>query len=151
MKTTRKSANQEPPPNGKPSKTSPSSPDAEEAGDRIRQAMMLLKPLCDFHQSVDGARMDDLRIYWDVRIIRGKDTPFAHVTGSSSLPRVLAYNMVANAPSLIQGEVTDKIMIPLTSVMQEEGERQALGDAWGKKADGPGGGSVEDLCEEDGD
>jgi len=165
MKSTRKSVKQERSPEGKPSKAGPAGPDAEGDGDRIgsREAQkeqealiarmfMLLKPLIDFHQPVDGATAHDLRMYWDVRILRGRDTPFTHVTGSSSLPGTFALSMLANAPSLIQKEVTDKIIIPLTAVMQGEVVRRTHAELGREnQAGGPGGGTIDDPCDGRGD
>jgi hypothetical protein len=86
-----------------------------------------------------------LRLYWDVRIVRGRDTSFARVTGTSNLPRALACNMVAIAPTRIQRAVLEKIMEPLTAIMQTEPERQTSeGIDAGPEADGPGSEAVDD-------
>jgi hypothetical protein len=61
-----------------------------------------------------------------VRVVRGNDSPFAHVTGSSSLPNALASNMKALAPSVIQQEILEKISRPLTAVFQTDSEQQTL-------------------------
>jgi hypothetical protein len=83
-----------------------------------------MKSVSDFHQALKGAKNDDLRIYWDVRIVRGEDTPFHSVQGISSLPGIMSSKMLAHAPSMIQQEVSDKIGQPLTAVFMEEGEMQ---------------------------
>jgi hypothetical protein len=78
----------------------------------------------DFHKALEGAKQDDLRMYWDVRIVRGEDTPFASVHGVSTLPGLLSGKMKGHAPSMIQQEVADKIAQPLTAVFMTEGETQ---------------------------
>lgn len=83
-----------------------------------------MKSILDFHQSLKGAKNDDLRMYWDVRIVRGEDTPFHSVQGVSSLPGILSRKMLAHAPSMIQQEVSDNIGQPLTAVFMEESETQ---------------------------
>lgn len=119
-----------------------------------------METLRDFHQSLEDARGDDLRIYWDVRIVRGKDTPFHSVKGISTMPNVLSSKMLAHAPSMIQQEVMDKIAQPLTAVFMREGEirvfeslpllesKQSTGEA----AATPGGGdAVRKTADEIGD
>lgn len=84
--------------------------------------------LRDFHRTLEGATQDDLRIYWDVRIVRGKDTAFHSVKGISTLPNILSDKMLAHAPTMVQREVMDKIAEPLTAVFMREGElRQVAG------------------------
>ena len=82
------------------------------------------QPLIKFHEATDAFDGDDLRMIWDVRIMRGEDERFVHVQGTSSMPRALAPNMVALAPSMIQQEVNDKILAPLVAAMQTEAEKQ---------------------------
>lgn len=110
-------------PHKKPSKKSPTSSEGEAALEMLHQATELLRPLMDFHQLVDSATDDDLRIFWDVRIVRGGDTQFAQTTGVSTLPRALAPKMKALAPAKIQEEVTSKILQPLIGKTQQEVER----------------------------
>jgi hypothetical protein len=120
-----------------------------DAGEESQQVKDLLGPLLDFHRSVEEASKDDLRIFWDVRLVRGKDTPFAHIKGTSTLPKTLAYNMVAMAPRHIEEEITEKIVRPLVSVMQAEGERQTFaGLARQEAAETFGGEAANDLCED---
>ena len=80
--------------------------------------MALLGPLVQFHQKVGSAGKDDLRIYWDVRVVRGEDTPFMSTSGSSTLPGCLAEKQQANASAVIQQEVVDKIAVPLVGRIQ---------------------------------
>jgi hypothetical protein len=93
---------------------------AEELADRRRE----MKSLQDFSVALAGAKQDDLRIYWDVRVVRGEDTPYHHVQGTSTLPGMLSAKMKAHAPSMLQQEVMDKIAQPLTAVFMQEGELQ---------------------------
>lgn len=83
-----------------------------------------MRTLTEFHAALEDAKQDDLRIYWDVRLVRGKDTPFASVTGTSTLPGALTAKMKSNSPTMIQQEVMDKIALPLTAVFMNEGELQ---------------------------
>ena len=125
MNNTQNPRTKEPPSKRRPKKN-PANTGAEGAVEALQQALGLLEPLTDFHKAVEGATEDDLRIYWDVRLVRGQDSPFAHVTGSSSLPNALASNMKALAPSAIQQEVLEKISRPLTAVFQTEAEQQTM-------------------------
>ena len=85
---------------------------------QFSEVLNLLKPLTDFHRSLEDATQNDLRLYWDVRIVRGEDTPFCRVQGTSSQPAILAYNMMSEAPERIEDEVMGKIVKPLVSAMQ---------------------------------
>ena len=71
------------------------------------------QPLIDFHKALEFFKEDDLRMFWDVNIVRGKDTPFASNRGSSSMPDALAPKMAPLAPGNIQKEVSQKIITPL--------------------------------------
>ena len=56
-------------------------------------------------------------------MVRGKDTPFRHLHGSSSLPAMLAPKMWAHAPCVIEGELMDKVVRPMIAAVMEEAER----------------------------
>lgn len=94
----------------------------------LATAMALLKPMSDFHLEVEEAAQNDMRMFFDVRIVRGKDTPFCHVQGTSSLPMMLAQNMCIAATTKIQQEITDKIMEPLVAALQTEVENLSNAD-----------------------
>jgi hypothetical protein len=99
--------------------------EASKSAARKRQEMMeILRPLLDFRQPVDSAKEDDLRIYWDVRVVRGKDTPYAQVQGVGSLPGAMASNKLSKAPSMIEQEVIEKIAKPMVAAMQKEAEKE---------------------------
>lgn len=83
-----------------------------------------MQSLQDFSKALEGAKQDDLRLYWDVRLIRGEDSPFRSVQGVSTLPGLLSSKMKGHAPSMIQQEVIDKIAQPLTAALMQEGEAQ---------------------------
>lgn len=81
-----------------------------------------LEPLEEFHRAVETAIDEDVRVYWDVRVVYGRDKPLKGVQGSSTMPGLLTEKMLPNAPSMIQQEIVDKIAIPLTAVFMREGE-----------------------------
>jgi hypothetical protein len=85
----------------------------------LAQVMALLGPLVDFHKKVGAAGPEDLRIYWDVRVIRGEDEPFMSTSGNSTLPGCLSEKQQANASTIIQQEVHDKIAVPLVGRIQK--------------------------------
>lgn len=91
---------------------------------RVEKALDMMTPLLDFHQSAEDASVDDIRVYWDVRAIRGADTYFAGSSGVSTLPGALGTKLNVNAPGMIQQEVVDKIGQPLVAAFQAEVERQ---------------------------
>jgi hypothetical protein len=95
---------------------------------QFSQIMELMKPVIEFLQPLEDASEDDLRLFWDIRLVRGKVARFHHLQGSSSLPAMLADNMVASASTTIQQEIHDKIMTPLVAVMQTAAEDLAFED-----------------------
>lgn len=91
----------------------------------IHVALEVLKPLIDFHKAVEDATDDDFRIYWDVRLVRGKDTPFIRVHGSSTLSALLAPKLQPYAPGVIESEVREKICSPLMAALMTELENRS--------------------------
>jgi hypothetical protein len=89
----------------------------------IHVALEVFKPLIEFHKVVEDATDDDMRIYWDVRLVRGKDTPYLHVHGSSTLSSMLAPKLRPHAVGVIQSEVADKISAPLVAAFMTELEK----------------------------
>jgi len=85
----------------------------------------MLAPLLGFHKAVEGATSNDLRLYWDVRLVRGEDTPFSHVKGTSSMPGMLEDGRLSEAPGLIQSEIMEKIGKTITSKLQKLSEDNA--------------------------
>lgn len=79
-----------------------------------------LQPLVDFHKAMESAKEDDLRILWDIRIVRGKETLFIRNQGSSSMPGALAPKMAPLAPSNIQKDISQKITTPLMNAVVDK-------------------------------
>lgn len=78
----------------------------------------LLAPVLEFHQVVESAGEDDIRFLWDVRIIRGSDTVFGHVSGSSTLPGLLADSQLHMVTEKVGNEMLAKIADPVTGKFQ---------------------------------
>lgn len=87
--------------------------------DRVDMLLKLFQPVLDFHQTNAAATDDDIRIMWDVRLIRGKDEAWAHVSGTSTLPGVTAVSRCQMLSSVLQDEIESKISAPLVSRAQE--------------------------------
>ena len=86
----------------------------------LEESNKQLQPLVDFHKAMESSREDDLRMFWDVKVVQGKDTPFASVQGSSSMPKALAPKMAPRAPGNIEKEVFEKIIAPLMSAVMDK-------------------------------
>jgi hypothetical protein len=86
----------------------------------------MLQPLLEFHRTREEATQEDLRLYWDVRIIKGSDQAFGSVAGSSTLSGILSDKMRHRAPGLLQVEINEKIAAPLSGVLEKEIERELL-------------------------
>lgn len=79
----------------------------------------LLGPLVDFHKEIDEAGEDDLRLYWDVRIVRGSGRPFLNTNGTSTLAGALSGSAVRMLTALLQDEIAEKIARPLVAKAQD--------------------------------
>jgi len=116
----------------------PAEPAAPPTPDELQRAIDMFRPLAAFHQGIDDADDGDVRLFWDVTVIRGKDTTIAHLTGSSTFHRMFAYNMSALAPGRLQEELHSKLVMPLTSAVQELVEKQTFEAIARDKARKPG-------------
>jgi hypothetical protein len=86
----------------------------------LNNVMALLAPLLEFHKEVTDSDDGDLRLFWDVRLVRGKNTPYMSTSGSSSLPGILSSpTALARAPITISQEIDEKIAMPLNNKMQQ--------------------------------
>ena len=134
MSTTQNAKSNQPPVKTKPSTTTDSYIDALKSPEVLQQVASLFEPLIEFHQPDEGMTMDDVKVYWDVRAIRGKDTAFAHIKGTSTLNMMLAPCMMIEAPCRAEQEITDKITKPMAGVFQDYVTRVALEEVAAKEA-----------------
>jgi len=88
--------------------------------------LALLGPLLEFHKSAEEATDNDLRIFWDIRIVSGKDTQFLHNTGSSSMPSLLEPSMRQEATARLEQVVNSMILRPLIAKMQSAVEAATI-------------------------
>lgn len=126
MNTTQKAKSHEPPSESKLPKNKDTDSEMLSNPEVLQQLMGIIKPLIEFHKADEEMTMDDVRIRWDVRAVRGKDKPFAHLKGESTLHRIFAENMLPLAPSIVGQEITDKIVRPMASLFQSEANRMVL-------------------------
>ncbi|RYG95966.1 MAG: hypothetical protein EON58_13105 [Alphaproteobacteria bacterium] len=118
MTTTQNAKSNQPPVEIK-SSTEDTNNDAFKLPELFQQLIDQFKPLIEFNKETEKAKMHDVTIRWDVTAIRGKDTVFAKNSGSSTLPYMLAPIMMAEAPSKIDQEITDKIVKPFVATFQD--------------------------------
>lgn len=100
----------------------------------LEELFRKLDPWVKFNENLVEAEPDDGVLYWDAKLLRGKDTIFAYSTGSSTLPGIFAQHGLAKAPRQIEQEILDKIILPLAGKMQFEVNRIALEDAADEQA-----------------
>lgn len=107
---------------GQPSQTSSMS-------DPLLQGILAaLAPVVDFHKTVDSASDNDLRMYWEVRLVKGKDTPFTSISGHSSFPGILVGSALGRMPEALSREVVEKIAVPLAARLQDMSTKDAMRD-----------------------
>jgi hypothetical protein len=123
MNTSHKPATVDPSPPSKPAKASDPGPTLEELTKILQELSASIAPLIEFHKEVENATADDLRLFWDVRVSRGRKEPFAHLTGNTPLPGILSGKFRALGPSMIETEITNKILTPLGAKVQTEVEQ----------------------------
>lgn len=108
--------------------------DALKSQEMRQQVAGLLGSLIEFHKVDEGMTMDDVKIFWDVRAIRGKDTAFAHNKGTSTLNMILAPSMMIEAMPKVEQEIREKIIRPMVGAFQAEVNRVALEELAAKEA-----------------
>ena len=86
----------------KPTKAKGAKSDEPTTEEKIGQALAELhsvlaphRQLLDFLKPHEEMTMDDVRICWDVRVVRGADEPFVHSKGTSTLIGMLAENRIS--------------------------------------------------------
>lgn len=80
----------------------------------------------EFKRVVEEANEDDIRFRWSVEIIKGKDTPFGHVTGTSTLPGLMSDGQIHMVTEKVSAEMISKIAEPVTNKFQHMMNLRAL-------------------------
>lgn len=119
-----------------PAKSSTPDIPAQEAADPLQQLLAMITPLLEFHKVAESAEDADIRLFWDVRLLKGKAEPLVSVKGSSSLPGALRGAQQAKAPTLVYQEIVEKIATPLLARMQDLVNAGAL-DALSERTQAP--------------
>jgi len=97
------------------------------AGDALLQHLSsILEPLIEFHKAVENSSENDLRLYWDIRLVQGKDTPFTSMSGHSSFPGVLVGSALGQIPASMSREIVEKIAVPLAARLQDMTNDRAI-------------------------
>jgi hypothetical protein len=92
----------------------------------LQQKMDFHRPIAEFLRPHEDLTMNDLRFFWSVYVVRGKDTRFAYVQGSSVLRYIFADHNLINATRAAEMEIKDKILVPVVGSIQDEVTRIAL-------------------------
>lgn len=111
-------------PSDPPSQTSSTPPPASEL--LLQQLLSALGPTLEFHKAVEEASENDLRLFWDIRLVQGKDTPFTALSGSSTFPGVLVGTALAALPNMIYREIVEKVAMPLNARIHDMTSANAL-------------------------
>jgi hypothetical protein len=94
--------------------------------DLLSKLLAAMGPVVDFHKTVEAASENDLRMYWDIRLVQGKDTPFTSMSGHSSFPGTLAGSSLGQLPAAMSREIVEKIAVPLAARLQDMTNAKAL-------------------------
>lgn len=92
----------------------------------LKHLSSILEPLLEFHKAVEHASENDLRLYWDIRLVQGKDTPFTSMSGHSSFPGVLVGSALGQIPASMSREIVEKIAVPLAARLQDMTNDRAI-------------------------
>ena len=118
----------------KSSKTKDANQEASQSAETLQQQLMvILGPLLEFQKASEAMAANDVTMHWDIRLVRGRTEPFAHLQGSSSFNNMLAYNMRLGATSVIEHEINEKVMMPLIARLQEAIDNETLADLAARK------------------
>lgn len=93
----------------------------------------MLGPVLEFQKALEPMAANDLTMYWDIRLVRGRAEPFIHLQGSSTHNHLLADNMRQDATSVIQHEMTEKTLRPLVGRLQEIIDNETSADLAARK------------------
>lgn len=121
------SSNQNNPQQQDPTQNASQSPTPSTNEDLLKHLMAALGPVLEFHKSVEHASDNDLRLFWDIRLVQGKDTPFTSMSGHSSFPGMLVGSSLGQLPSVMSREIVEKIAVPLAARLQDMTNEQVLG------------------------
>ena len=104
------------------------SPTSSMTDPMLQGLLAALAPVVEFHKTVDNASDNDLRMYWDVRLVQGKDIPFTSISGHSSFPGILVGSALGRMPEALSREIVEKIAVPLAARLQDMSTGGALKD-----------------------
>lgn len=110
----------------KQSETSSTSEAPDAAAGLLASIQKILAPSLAFQRAVKDANEDDIRFRWSVEIIRGEDTPFGHVTGTSTLPGLMSDGQIHMVTEKVSAEMISKIAEPVTNKFQNLMNLRAL-------------------------
>lgn len=136
---------------GKASESKDASIELEKQGeqiqiDQIQGLLDVLKPIIQFHKETVNLTANDVRLYYDVRVIRGNGQPFAHLQSSITWHEFLSPTVMALATTRIQNDLVEQIVIPLSAKIQAEVQRKTFEDLAARgRAPGMAGITVKDL------
>ena len=118
-------------PQNQPKETTPnvnqSPPPSTTNEDLLKNLLAAMGPVVDFHKTVVNASENDLRLFWDIRLVQGKETPFTSMSGHSSFPGVLVGSALGQLPSVMSREIVEKIAVPMAARLQDMTNDRALG------------------------
>ena len=94
----------------------------------IASMKKMLERSIEFHDDVDedSDGEDDVRFLWEVRIVRGKNKKFGRVSGSSTMPGLLADSQLHLIVDRVSEEMISKIAGPVSGKFQDLANRKAL-------------------------
>lgn len=92
----------------------------------VGQMQSMLEPSLSFHADGAEANETDVRFLWDIRIVKGKDTFFGHVTGTSTMAGLLAESQLHLAVERVSNEMNSKVSGPVAGKFQDLANARAL-------------------------
>lgn len=104
----------------KPTPKKKEEPAAAPVDANVAALVALLQPLVDFHKASSEFNQDDLKLFWDVRLIRGNGEHYLSTTGTSTLSGALSGSSARLLTATLQDELTEKIARPLVSKAQDK-------------------------------
>ncbi len=79
----------------------------------------LLGGMAEFHEGVKSTHVEDVRMYWDVRLVQGDGSPLMQISGISTLSGLLHGNAITDAAGKVYQEVEEKVAKPLSQRIQQ--------------------------------
>ncbi len=95
----------------------------------LQSMQQMMAPMLAFHASSEAADTGDVCFMWEIKMLKSKGEFFGQVTGTSTMPGLLAPAQLHLAADRVGAEMTSKVVVPVTHKFQALVNEVALAEA----------------------